>query len=514
MLDRSVLLPCLVGIVAAIIIVSRRGSERYRFPPGPKPLPLIGNLLDAPTDLGWYTYAKWARQYDSDIIHFEVFGQHFYILNSVRVAKDLLERRSQVYADRQQSVMVQELTGWHRVFSMKAYGESWRQQRRLFHQHFRQQAIPEYHAELTNGARMLLRSFLESPDHFLEHIRHISGGTILAVLYGIDVDKYSAERMESIEKAIEIVTEIADGGVYLVDFIPLLKYLPTWFPGAGFKRRAAEWRIHVETMFEAPYGDVKRDMKLGTAKPCVATKLMSAFGDKAEDPEIEELLICVTGTAYAASDTIVFAMIAFVRAMMVFPEVQCKAQQELDRVVGRDRLPVISDQASLPYLAAVTKELLRWHPITPIAVPHKSTTDDWYDGYYVAAGSIVIANVWAMFRDEERYPDPEAFRPERFLTAEGALDPAVPDPVEVFGFGRRMCAGRHYVDAALFLATAHVLHALTIEKPRDAQGNVVEPPPGYALSRLFWAPEPFEADIKPRFEGVERLVQMSSLHSF
>lgn len=150
-------------------------------------------------------------------------------------------------------------------------------------------------------------------------------------------------------------------------------------------------------------------------------------------------------------------MQGFFLAMAMFPEVQRKAQAELDAVVGHDRLPTFKDQASLPYVNALLKELLRWHTVTPIGVPHCSVTDDEYNGYYIPAGSIMTVNVWyvrpflvnrdqltcldlsrALSRDPEVFPDPESFIPERFLDANGKLDPRSNELTDfTFGFGRR-----------------------------------------------------------------------------
>ena len=80
--------------------------------------------------------------------------------------------------------------------------------------------------------------------------------------------------------------------------------------------------------------------------------------------------------------------------MAQFQEVQKKAQSELDVVVGPDRLPEFSDLKSLPYTMAVTKELLRWHIVTPIGLPHRTVADDEYNGYTVPGGSIVFVDVW------------------------------------------------------------------------------------------------------------------------
>ena len=85
---------------------------------------------------------------------------------------------------------------------------------------------------------------------------------------------------------------------------------------------------------------------------------------------------------------------AFLLAMAMHPEMQRKAQAELDRVVGGDRMPTFQDRESLPYLNALLKEVLRWHPVAPIAVPHRSIADDEYNGYHIPAGTIVIASVW------------------------------------------------------------------------------------------------------------------------
>ena len=80
--------------------------------------------------------------------------------------------------------------------------------------------------------------------------------------------------------------------------------------------------------------------------------------------------------------------------MTLFPEVQRKAQDEIDRVVGNDRLPGFEDRDQLPYVDAIVKEVLRWHPIGPMGLPHTSTEDDTYEGYFIPKGALLMANIW------------------------------------------------------------------------------------------------------------------------
>ena len=84
----------------------------------------------------------------------------------------------------------------------------------------------------------------------------------------------------------------------------------------------------------------------------------------------------------------------FLLCMLLHPEVQEKAQAQLDSVIGSDRLPEFDDKTSLPYIEAIVLESLRWHPVAPLAAPHRSTTDDEYNGYHIAAGTIVIPSIW------------------------------------------------------------------------------------------------------------------------
>jgi len=96
----------------------------------------------------------------------------------------------------------------------------------------------------------------------------------------------------------------------------------------------------------------------------------------------------------AGSDTTSAILVGFVQAMMVFPEVQKSAQEEIDRVVGINRLPTMDDAPNLPYLRAIVKESIRWMPTTIMAAPHSVTQDDHYMGYRIPAGATVIINVW------------------------------------------------------------------------------------------------------------------------
>lgn len=90
----------------------------------------------------------------------------------------------------------------------------------------------------------------------------------------------------------------------------------------------------------------------------------------------------------------VSSVACFYLAMMLYPEVQRKAQEEIDRVIGKGRLPGPADREQLPYVEAVVKETLRWHPVAPMGLPHASTEDDVYQGYFIPKNSLLFANVW------------------------------------------------------------------------------------------------------------------------
>ena len=164
--------------------------------------------------------------------------------------------------------------------------------------------------------------------------------------------------------------------------------------------------------------------------------------------------------------------------MVAYPETQARAHAELDAVVGRSRPPTFGDYPHLPYIRAMVKEVLRWRPVGPLATPHRSTEDDWYEGIFIPKGTICIPNIWHMNRDPEVYgKDTEHFDPARYLDATGEIAPGVSHIREEghfsYGFGRRNCVGRHMADNSLFINFAVLLWAMKIERKKDASGGLL-----------------------------------------
>ena len=171
-------------------------------------------------------------------------------------------------------------------------------------------------------------------------------------------------------------------------------------------------------------------------------------------------------------------MAFFVLAMLAYPETQARAYAELDAVVGRTRLPTFADLPHLPYIRAMVKELLRWRPVVPLATPHRTTEDDWYEGMFIPKGTICMPNVWHMNRDPETFGgNTEHFDPARYLDAHGEMAPGVSDLRKEghfsYGFGSRNCVGRHAADNSLFINIAVLLWAMKIERKKDASGRLV-----------------------------------------
>lgn len=150
----------------------------------------------------------------------------------------------------------------------------------------------------------------------------------------------------------------------------------------------------------------------------------------------------VIGRHLAGADTTTAPVQFAILNAILRPEIQRRAQAELDSVLGSPvsnnfRLPTFEDGPSLPYITALVKESLRWIPVQPISLPHASLEDDEFRGWRIPKGSVILPNVWTMLHDEGTYKDPFTFRPERFLT--NIAHEAEPDPGEfgAFGFGRR-----------------------------------------------------------------------------
>lgn len=189
-------------------------------------------------------------------------------------------------------------------------------------------------------------------------------------------------------------------------------------------------------------------------------------------------------------------MHVFFLAMALNPDVVRKAHEELDTVVGGDRLPDFSDKEHLPYIAAITKEVLRWGCPTPVGGPKRADEDDTYNGYLIPAGATIMENVWAIFYDESTYPAPHIYDPERFLR-DGTVDRSVKDPEDrVFGSGKRICPGRYFAMRTLFLNIACILAFFDIEAPA---GESLEA--NFHEDGIVRNPAPFNCKISPRSQA-------------
>ncbi|KAF9264967.1 cytochrome P450 [Marasmius fiardii PR-910] len=238
-------------------------------------------------------------------------------------------------------------------------------------------------------------------------------------------------------------------------------------------------------------------------------------GGHSQDTHIDSLIRETAASMYGGgTDTVYSLFLSFMLAMVCFPEYQAKVQQEIDTVIGSGRLPEPGDRNSLPYCEAILKEVARWQPPAPVGVPHYINTEDEYRGYRIPRNTAVLSNVWSIFHDETVYPEPYAFNPERWLArledGRVVVNSNTPDITPAFGFGRRLCPGRHFALSALFVNIASVLAAYDLLKPIDkSTGNIIEPSMEF-LDLVQRRPAPFKCVIRPRTEKHATLVRRAN----
>ncbi|KAG1804990.1 cytochrome P450 [Suillus plorans] len=475
----------------------KRNPGGLPLPPGPKPLPVVGNVLGLKIDEPWITYTHWGATY-GELVYSRLLNQEIILINTEKVARDLLERRSNNYSDRPGILcLTNDFVGWSFNSVMIKYNDRWRLHRRLFHQAFRPEAAFTYQSMQLRKARELLSNLLEDPVNWRAHVQTHSVSIIMSVVYGYEPGLRDDPIITIVERAVDLaVSSIKPEVAAFLGAFPFLQHVPSWFPGASFKRTAVLSTKYAKEMIEAPFQYVQENLASGSASPSmVADSLRKAEDQNASETYVKAIKESAVTAFAAASETTSSTMFIFILTMLQNPEVQARAQAEIDSVVGSVRLPNFEDRASLPYVEAVLREVLRWHPAVPLSIPHAATNDDVYNGYFIPQGATIITNTWAITHNEAKYPSPDEFKPERFFGADGKLND---DTVNVaFGAGRRICVGRYIADASIWSAMVSILAIFDIKKCKDEQGNDINVNPKFTAGITSY-PLPFPCLFVPR----------------
>ncbi|EJD01786.1 cytochrome P450 [Fomitiporia mediterranea MF3/22] len=494
----------IVCAVACIHQLQVWHRQRKHLPllPGPKGLPLLGNVFDMQEGELWETARKWGEKF-GPMVQVKSFGETYIFVNSYQAAVDLFDKRGSTYSSRPRNVMI-DLQGWGWFVALMPYGDELRRARQLLHRFLQPVIMCEYTELQTQATSRMLRRLLTSPDKLPEILRQSAGETILMATYGYKAQEKDDPYIVIAEEGVTAAIEAQD--FYLVNAIPALRHLPSWFPGAGFKKTIERGRKASTALYHEPYKLGMAKVSEGTVTPSILEKLFEAYSASDKVIGDEAMIAKVTGILYAAgADTSVAALHSFVLAMLLHPDVQKRAQEELDSVLGKNILPNFNDRPNLPYFNAVIKESLRWQAAAPLAVAHTVSEDDEYNGYLIPAGATIYANVWSVPRDPKEYPEPDKFIPDRWLPTSSKESPR--DVLKTyFGFGRRICPGRHFAENSVRTESASILAAFNITKALDENGNSVTPKAEYTPNFLSRHPKPFKYVLEPRSEKIKSVI--------
>lgn len=384
-----------------------------------------------------------------------------------------------------------DLCGFGKSLLFQKYGDNARKTRKLLHAEISQNAVHQHNELQEREVQHFIHRIVQSPQTLLADTRRLSASVILMISYGYQVNGADDHLVSLAKQVMGYVEKVITPNNYLVDSLPILRYVPAWFPGAHFKLEANKCRNLLYRMMKEPYVSVQNQLKTGSAFPSLVSRNLEGRQMDITEEESDLLMWTAGGLFAGGSDSTVAIIMSFFLSMVLHPDVQRRAHKELDTILTEGRLPKLSDKASLPYLDCILQEVLRWRPVAPLAA-HSTLVDDVYRGITIPAGSVLMANAWAFTRDEGIYERPDEFNPDRFLS------PGVPDPrTMVFGFGRRRCPGQYLIDNLLWLVIATTLATLEILPELDKDGQPIMPSTEYTSGAVSHPP-PFQCRIHPR----------------
>ncbi|KAK7019021.1 cytochrome P450 [Favolaschia claudopus] len=463
-------------------------------PPGPKGHWLFGPAI--PKEHPWLRFEEWIQEY-GPVISFRKGRQLTVIVGRYEAAVQILEKEGAATADRPSNIAAGEtLSGGMRTLLIPN-GERLRKFRKALHSQLRPNIAVEYQPLQQINAQHHMLDLLRDPSNHMAHSQGYAASLILSLTYGIAAHTASND---------PIVREVNDSqanlgaalvpGAWMVDSFPILRLIPNYLLEL---RRQHQMELN---LFKSQLQHVRDQMIANKdVKACFGRMLIERQEEyKLTDDEAAYLAGSMFG---AGAGTSASAISIMVMAAATFPEAQKKVQEQLDSVVGPNKLPTFQDESILMQVTAFYLETFRWRPVSAGGFAHRATRDIVYDGYIIPAGAAIYGSHWSIARDPAIFPDPERFDPQRWLTADGTK---IREDLKVFqfGFGRRVCPGSHVATKSLFINTALMLWSYRIlpdkKNPLDTMAFT---------NTANTHPLPFSVRFEPRRDAkeLEKLLQ-------
>ncbi|XP_063268689.1 cytochrome P450 1A5-like [Prinia subflava] len=491
----------LCAALALLRRLRRAVPAGLRRPPGPRGLPVLGNVLELRRDTH-LALARLSRRY-GDVMEVRIGSRPVLVLSGLDTIRQALVRQGEDFMGRPDLYSFQFVTDGQSLTFSPDSGEVWKARRKLA-----QSALKSFSAapsptsscgclleeHVSKEAEYLVTKFLQlmEEEKRFEPYRYVVvsvANVICAMCFGKRYEHEDQELLRLVNSTEEFTNVTGAGNP--ADFIPVLRYLPSRsmklfidfnkYLLSFLQKRVKE---HYETYDENNIRDITDSL----IEQCLDKKLGTSTAIQIPKEKIVNLVNDLFGAGF---DTVTTALSWSLMYLVTYPDIQRKIQEELDRTIGRERRPRLSDQGTLPYMEAFILEVFRHSSFLPFAIPHSTTKDTVLNGYYIPKDTCVFINQWQVNHDEKLWKDPETFSPERFLSADGTkVNKDIGEKVLMFGLGRRRCIGESIARCQVFLFLATLLQQLQFSV---CEGSRADMTPLYGLSLKHRRCEHFQA---------------------
>ncbi|CAE6439249.1 unnamed protein product [Rhizoctonia solani] len=461
----------LIGCVSASAItwiLRHLVNGQPPLPPGPPGHWLWGNVAEMNVPHRPVKAATQWKDLFGDIICLRTVSNTTIIINSEILVMELLEKRAAETSDRPRNVFVREMMGWNTSTVLQSHNNRHRRLRKTMALVLQQSQARTYSALHSSNLLQFLLALSKTPENYMNHIDDSASRFIMNLAYGHEI--IEDDPLVAAVRAGQIYMEDGLATHRWVNSFPILRYYPAWAPGGGFQKVAREGLRRRLEFANVPFESVMDSIRNNESiQPSFTSRLLEQKGGAGASEEDVGLIKWSAAALFGGGTATTVSITAtLIFCLVLHPEITKKAQEEIDKVIGRGRLPTVHDRGSLPYVEAVLQEVMRYYPVVPLGIPHSPEQDLEFHGYRIPKGSSIEPNLWAMLHDPDTYSNPHIFQPERYLQSQPAPDPRK----YIFGFGRRVCPGIHVAYDSTFINCAGLISVFDFEASNELLASV------------------------------------------